>query len=326
MTKEQIFCFVGENEYALSKELARWKLTFSTKYGPENLTELQAKDEHVGTLIDVVSFGPFIAEKRLVIVRGFPKADKDEMSEIFEAVHPATVLLFVEPKPDKRLSSTKFIEKEAQVKEFLLPSAHELRRSLLTHAASQGIQCSSSSIEELITIVGDDERTLVTELDKLCLYCSEHKVLTEEHVELLAIPSGSQVIWKLTDLLGSGDTGGALKFFRRRIERGEDPYGIWVILLNLVKNLVLCVTAYHGGLRDERSISSAFGLHFLAVRSLLPLAKNIDLFKVKHILALALEADLALKSGGHHYAVDRPDELISLTESIILQCGELSTL
>jgi DNA polymerase III delta subunit len=129
------------------------------------------------------------------------------------------------------------------------------------------------------------------------------------------------VIWKLTDLIGSGRSIDALRFLRSRLERGEDPYGMWIILLNMVKNLVLVQSAFAEGITTERSIGEAFGVHPFSIRGILPLARILSREKVQELLCWVVNADIRLKSGGYHYSADRPQELVALTERLILSCA-----
>ena len=95
------------------------------KHGSENMLTLLSKEATLSALLDAVQTMPFIAEKRLVVVEGIPKLEKEECKELTASVHPQTVLLFADPKPDKRLSSVKELLATSDVKTFepLSPAA-----------------------------------------------------------------------------------------------------------------------------------------------------------------------------------------------------------
>ncbi len=82
-----VFFFTGENTYALSGELVRWKKKFREKHGDENFSEVTAKQASFSDLLDLVSAMPFIAEKRLVVIQGLPKLDKDEFKSLLDALN-----------------------------------------------------------------------------------------------------------------------------------------------------------------------------------------------------------------------------------------------
>jgi DNA polymerase-3 subunit delta len=314
------FFFTGENEYAVSREIMRWKEAFVAKHGMENLLLFDGGSLKLSDLLDAVETLPFIAEKRLVIVDGVPKFDRHEMEMLPGRIHPQTVAVIMDPSPDKRLSAVKALEKVAEVKRFPLLRRPELMMWLRTEIAQEGGSISQGAILALLDTVGEDQRVLSNELRKLILFVAGREI-TESDVETLSVPSGTQVIWKLTDLIGSGRATEALLFLKNRLERGEDPYGMWVILLNMVKNLVLVQAAIKEGITTERSIGEAFGVHPFSIRGILPLARILSHEKVCDLLQWVTDADIRLKSGGYHYSADRPQELVALTERVILACA-----
>lgn len=316
MTQDNLYFFTGENSYALSKELKRWKQGFVQKHGQENLHVLQGKTASYSDILDAVAVLPFIAEKRLVILEGIPKIEKDDFLELLEEIHPQTIVAFVDSKPDKRLSVVKELEKKAQVKSFPPLSDAELRSWIRALVTSLGSSMHQDALQALLSCVGHDQWTLETEVQKLA--AAAGGTIEESHIERYCVPSGTQVIWKLTDLIGSGRSRDAFLFLKSRIERGEDPYGLWVILLSMIKNLTLVFAALQEGGRDERGIAAMTGLHFMPVRGVLPLAKSMTMQRMKELVDTAARADIELKSGGYHYSSEKPNELIGLTERLIL--------
>lgn len=318
MSQGQLHLFTGENVYALEQELARWKQAFFAKHGSENFLELQAKDASLSDLLDAVSVMPFIAERRLFVLRGMPRIEKEEAASFAQSIHPQTVVVIADAKPDKRLSVTKEMMKLAEVQDFPVLSPRDLEMWGKAVVESSGASIQKEAWNMLLSIVGTDQWMLDAELRKLSAYAGGE--ITVHHVEEMAVPSGEQVIWRLTDLVGGRKADEALVFLRSRIERGEDPYGLWVILLNMVKNTALVWSGLQSGLRDERSISSAFGMHFLAVRGLLPLARALDKRGITALVGFASDADLALKTGGYHYTSEHQEEVIAVAERTILFC------
>jgi DNA polymerase III delta subunit len=88
----------------------------------------------------------------------------------------------------------------------------------------------------------------------------------------------------------------------------------------MIKNVTLVWAAMQEGLRDDKSIASAAGIHFFAVRGIVPLARSLDADRVKSLVFWATDADLALKTGGYHYTAEKQGEIIALTERAILLC------
>lgn len=319
MSEPVLYFFTGENDYALEKEVLRWKKAFCDKHGSENFLQLHAREASLSDILDAVSAMPFIAEKRLVLIRGIPKIDKEDIVTITENVHPQVLVAFVESKPDKRLGAVKALTEIADMKEFAPLSPRELGSWASALVQAEGGSIDEKSFSMLLQVVGTDQWTLESELKKLVLFAPDGKI-EPAHIDILAVPSGEQVVWKLTDMIGNRRADDALKFLANRLERGEDPYGIWSILLNMIKNVTLVWACLQEGVRDDKSIASAAGIHFFAVRGLLPLAKSLDAVRVRQLVRFATDADLALKTGGYHYTAEKQGEVIALTERAILMC------
>lgn len=325
----QFFFFAGENSYALLHEVQRWKQSFIQKHGPENFLTFPGPGQTVSSLMDAVATMPFIAEKRLVLCEGVPKIDKEGLAEVLEALHPQVVFVVYDTKIDKRLSIVKELFDKAEVKQFdALPPA-KLSAWIREYTASRGATIDADAERELLAIVGADQWMLQGELDKLAVYAGGHSAMssgsngaiTAAHVDLLCLPSGSQVVWQLTDLIGGRKSLQALRFFRRRLDRGEDAYGMWAILLNMIKNIGAVRMCLDAGINDERRISKASGANFFAVRGLLPLARSLDRERAKRLVDWAAAADVGLKTGEFKYTAERPEEVIALAERAILACA-----
>jgi DNA polymerase III delta subunit len=138
----QVFLFSGENLYEIDQEKRRWIEGFIEKHGEENLTRLDGKKLQARLLMDEIAASPFIAKKRLIVLIGIPKMEKGEMLQTSDVLHPQNVLLIVDPKPDKRLSSTKELLTIAEVKTFA--SLRDSRLSAWLVGQAQGLDSSLS--------------------------------------------------------------------------------------------------------------------------------------------------------------------------------------
>jgi DNA polymerase III subunit delta len=314
---ENLHLFTGENGFALRSELARWKKQFAAKHGPENLVQFPSSVP-LSDLLDATATMPFIAEKRLVIVDGLPKISKEEFAALLEGMHPAVILLFVDPKPDKRLALVKEVKKAATAHEFPVLSPSELRGWIASTLKEQSATITPDAVQALLTIVGTDQSMLDQELAKLALLSGG--AIEKHHVELAAVPSGSEVIWRLTDLLGSGKWAEALAFVRHAVDRGDDVYGLWSAVLYMLKNLVFVWAAVQSGERDDFAIAGAWGVPPMSVRSLKTLARSLSEEKLRSIVTFAIDSDIALKTGGYRFSAEHPEEVTALLEKTILAC------
>jgi DNA polymerase III delta subunit len=314
----QIFLFSGDNHYEIDQEKLRWVQGFIQKHGEENLTRIDGKKQSAKLLMDEIAASPFIAEKRLIVILGIPKLEKGEMLELENILHPQNLLLFVDPKPDKRLSSTKELLTIAEVKQFTPLRGERLIGWLANQAEKSGSSLPHKSAQHLINTVGEDQMLLSAEIVKLATFTGGNPISCED-IDTLVLLSEEQAGWKLMDLLAMGKCNEALVFTKELLQKGESPYAMWNRLLWIVAQLTLVSSALEDGIAAPPAITKSTGVKFGAARTLIPMAKKIDKKKLTTIISGFTETDHALKTGGYKSTVEAPEELMSLIDrSIVL--------
>ncbi len=312
-----IFLFTGENAFALREEKKRWISEFVKKHGEENMVRVAGKHLTFRGLLDEVAVAPFIAERRLVVVEGLPLLTKEEVEGLPERVHLQTVVLFIEPKIDKRLAGGKQLLQTAEVKEFALLSGKAMLEWIHAFVISLGASIDVHATSLLLELLGSDQDMLAEELRKLALFANGRPI-DASMVGELTLPTFEGVVWTLTDLLSAGRREEALLYAHRHLERGGDAYGLWAVLLGMLKNVVAVASARSSGQRDIRVIAEDLQVHFFAVRTLLPYASRIDPSALKRFLSDTVDADIALKTGAHRATDEAPQELLALIDRFIL--------
>jgi DNA polymerase III subunit delta len=315
----QIYLFTGENAYVLREERRRWTAEFVKKYGDENCVRMSGQSLSARELLDDVSIQPFLAEKRMVVIDGMPRFSADEIEMLARNIHPQVIAVFVDPKPDKRIAGTKKLLDIADVKEFKPLKGPQLRTWIASFMKQQGLAMQPKALDLLLEFVGENQDVLAQEIAKLALY-AQGRTLTPDDIELMVIPTDEGVIWKISDLLASGSRDAALQYARRLLSRGGDAYGLWAILLNMLKNLVAVSAAMQSGNHSMKDIAEASGVHIFAVRSLQSHAQRINAAALASFLTWTVRADRDLKTGAYRSTDDAPQELLSLIDRFILKC------
>ncbi len=288
----QLYLFTGENAFQLREERRLWKERFLEKHGDENLLTLPAQGLDFRSLLDSACVAPFIGDKRLIVIDGIPRFEKEQVESLPGMIHPSTIILFCEAKPDKRLGGVKALQKIAETKEFIPLGGGPLIGWVRARAAVLGSPLDVSAAEELVRICGEDQETLARELDKLSTYAAGADVGSQT-VRLLAVPSGEQEIWNLSGFLAAG----------------EDAHSVWAILLWMLRSLVAVHAASASGDRNPATIASSAGVPFPTVRNFLPLAGRVTEPGLRRVVGWAADADIALKTGGYRATGEAPQEL-----------------
>jgi len=313
------FVFTGENQYALFEEKKRWIQEFVKKHGEDNMIRLEGKSQTLRTLLDEVAMMPFLAERRLFVIDGIPKISKEEVDLLLEQIHPQVIVLFVDPKPDKRLAGVKQLLAKAEAKEFAPMKGPKLAEWVSSVAKAHGAVLEPAARDQLVEFVGEDQELLLHELEKLALF-ARGKSITKADVERMTIPSDEGVIWKMTDLLGAGKKKEASAFAAKMLERGGDAYGLWAILLSFLKNVASVRVALDGGVSSSKEIAEETGVHPFALRSLLPYVQKTKTSDLRTFLRWATESDIRLKTGQLRATDEAPEEIRALIDRFLLTC------
>lgn len=310
--------FTGENSFELLREKVRWIVEFSKKYGEENVSRIDGSVSSMRSLLDEVSVLPFLAEKRLIVIEGIPKSSKEDIALLIQCIHPAALVLIVDAKPDKRSGGVKEILKCAVPHVFDPLVNAALQKWMQSYAIEKGITLELSAIQALLEYTGSEQAILAQEIEKLASYVPGKKVSKNE-VELLSLPTDEGIVWKISDLLASGNKQAALLFAHRLISRGGDAYGLWAILSSMLKNLVLVHAAAEAGMRSQEEVASATGIHPFAVRSLFQYCKRIHHNDLKEFLGWVASAERGLKTGEFRPTNEAPQEIDALVDAFILK-------
>lgn len=312
----QIFLFTGENLYELRQERSRWVQEFSQKHGMENLLNTDVKSLSFTQMLDEISVAPFIAEKRLVVVDGIPKLEKEQVALLANSIHPQVLLLFVEPKPDKRLSATKELLKIATVKTFQPLRGSALIAWLCTLASQAGSTLSTSDAEFLISLVGQDQTLLANEVTKLATFADDRPI-SREDIEQLVMLSTEQAVWQLMDLLGAAKQAEALQYTNTLLKRGENAHGLWSMFLWMVAQFSQVATFVLEGNTNTQDIAKSCGMHPNTARSLTALARSYTKQRLQQFIHYIAESDVLLKTGGFKATDQSPEELNAVLDTRI---------
>lgn len=314
-----LYLFTGENAFLLREERRRWVGEFARKYGEENSSRVDGSTATVRDLLDEVGVMPFLAEKRLVMAEGIPRASKEEMQSLAAQIHPQVLLLVVDPKPDKRLAGVKELIKLAELKEFAPIKGAQMRSWMQSYARDRGTSFAPGGAEALHEFLGDDQDQIAQEIRKLSL-AAAGRPITAQDVDLHVIPTDEGVIWKISDLLADGRNADALSFARRLVDRGGNAYGLWSILLSMLKNLVAVSAALDAGHRSSKDLAEETGVHPFAVRSLQSHAGRMKSGQLASFLSWSAQADRDLKTGAYRTTDGEEQELLALIDRFILMC------
>ncbi len=182
-----VFLFTGEEQFLLDKELFRRKENFVLKYGQDSVFPFDVENFDLGILKQAIYGGGLFVTKKMVVLNGIPLDATAKLSQEKKIpietflddflrregkIPEETLLVFVSPKPDKRLKLFKFLERNTTVKEFKQYKERELKEFIISQLS--GIYIPNDVVEYFLIKVGADLYRLRFECEKLKIRCEAH--------------------------------------------------------------------------------------------------------------------------------------------------------
>lgn len=331
-----LFLFTGQETFLLHQKLKEWRKAFEEKHGDMNLDVLDGKGVEIGEMIAHVEAAPFLGERRLVIIENLPESPKtrnadkitkkDEKREgelqklidFLPKIPESSVVVFVQPNPDKRKSLYKKCVQLGQVKEFKEMSGGELSKWIQIRVQQLGGSINSSSVDYLTSQAGQDLWKLEQELKKLVAYC-DGKPIDKVCIDHLVVPTIEANIFHLTDALGAKNHKKAIQNLHRSMAAGENLRQIFYMIVRQFR-LFLQVGGYLSNFptTTPANIASTLKIHPFVAKNTVAQLKNFKLSEIKAAYSRLLEIDVALKSSKIRITVEDQDELALAIEKFVL--------
>lgn len=331
MDKKTIFLFFGENTFLLAGELKRWRTEFEKKFGGDiNVALLEENDALTSNEIrTALESAPFLADKRLVIIKNFLKngesQDQEKIAGFLEKIPESTVAVFYEEaSPDKRTKLFRKLKEIAEIKEFFLLSESQTLAWIKKQATLENLRMGPGVEKTLLEQTGPNLWALDSELKKISAYC-KNRAATAEDIKLLTSPNLSTSIFKLTDVISEKRTDQAINLFHILIESGEDIYRAFAMLIRHFRILLLLADLLaHGTKKTElftemKKYNAEF--HPYAISQATKQVQNFSLEQLKKIYGKLAELDLQMKIGEIHEESGDKREIMLAIEKFIISCA-----
>jgi DNA polymerase III subunit delta len=275
-----------------------------------NTSEFEGQNASVHEVINAVSSYPFLADKRLVIVKGMlewitrkgagdtGKKAVATLEENLPHLPDTARLVFVERTT---LSDNDKLVKLAQsapngyVKNFAMPK--DLSQWIVQRAKEYDSEIAPRAAFALAEVVSGDLRRADNELYKLVNYVEPGQTILEDDVAALTPYVAEANIFKMTDALGMGNGKLAMQLMHRLLEEKEnDPFSLFGMITRQFRLLLL--TKEHlvtGG--GPNSLAGAIKVAPFVAQNLAKQSRAFTLPQLEQIYHLLLDYDFKMKTG-----------------------------
>ena len=201
--------------------------------------------------------GPFLADKRRVVVRGlgtrFERRRSSQswskteasglgewagLSEYLVLVPKTTNLVFVDGALTASNPLLKEIKPHASTRLFSRPNPRELRQWIRTRVASIGADIEPDAVEELAKTIGNDLRVIAMELEKLSLYKSGTAIHHKDVIDMVSYIRDA-TIFPAVDAILEGRFADAVRMVHQILGSGGSPSYLLAMLSRQVRLLMI---------------------------------------------------------------------------------------
>lgn len=313
-----LYILAGQDDFSLNQSLEEIKRSIGDReLLAANTTVLDGGEVTPDQLRVVCKTAPFLARKRLVIVRGLldrfeakgksgsPEGKASAVSQQNEYkalvtsikdVPDSTILVLVDGKVGSGNPLFKVLSTKATVKLFPLLKNAELCRWIQKRVKEEGGNISLPAVELLAKLVGNNLWIMKSEIEKLILFASGRRI-EEEDVTRLVGCAREVSVFAMVDAILEFKAQAAEQSLYQLLERGAHPAHLLVMLSRQVRMVVRAKEMRNQGrsegeIRDRLALTSEFALH-----KTLEQANRYSLERLRQVYHKLLETDLSIKTG-----------------------------
>ncbi len=313
--KPAFYVFHGADEFTRAETLA----DFKRRLGPPdtvdlNTTVLSGKSFTLAELHHACDAIPFLAEKRLVIVKGgltklaarrgqeLSAAQQkilESLADYLPRLPETTRLVFIEEKPlPASHPIVKLAQQEARgyIKRFDPPDAKALPRWIEKRVRMYGGEIEPRSAHELAAVVGADLRLLDQEIVKLVTYTNAERAITKTDIEVLVPYSQGAVIFDMVDALGQRDGRTAAQTLHRLLDAGEHPLALLGMIVRQFRLLIQVAELQAEGATAQNA-AQTLKIHPFPARKLYNQAAYFTAAQLETVYRHLLDTDVEIKTG-----------------------------
>jgi DNA polymerase-3 subunit delta len=267
-----------------------------------NLDVVFGPEAEAGAVLAQCAAYPMMAERRVVIVRGFEKLSGNERFKSYaEQPNPtAVVLLLCTGKPNLSQHPYRALKQHAVWAEFKPLYDDKLPGWIAQRLKTKGIKPEGAAAQMIAEAAGSDLRTVASEIDKLIAYIGAQTVLTEDDVVRAAGHSREHNVFELQKAVGQGDYVRALAICEALLSQASNRQSEALRIVAVLTGYFTKLWKLSGCLRDrmpEKAMAGHIGVSPYYLREYLLSLRHFGTAQIRLAFEALLAADAELKGG-----------------------------
>lgn len=304
-TKElaPLYLFYGEEGFLIEEYIKKIiDIAVSPDYREANYVSLDARETNISDLLFWAKTFPFLAEKRLAIVRNANelKGNEKNLEAYCHDPFSETIIIFVinQKEPHRGKVFFQIIATKGWAVPFPRLREKEAAAWIGKKFAAMQYSINSQARELLLEKVGTSLQSLAQEIEKIITFAGEKNVIELSDVEAVVGRSRLENLFNLADSIGQKKMEKALGILDRLLISGETHLGILGMIQRQFRLIWQVKELAENGL-NSGAIAKKMGQPPWLVQKLLNQSQGFDLEQLQSFFINFLQADLELKNSDH---------------------------
>jgi len=306
-----ILFLYGEDTFRSRQQLNKMVAKFKVDRDPTglNVTIPDITEERPETILEEIHAAPFLAEKRLVVIKGLLGSKEKRLQELFleklkkNDFPVSTILLLWEEENDFKKATNvvkelfSLLQKEKYAQCFDILNGPKLAAFIEEEVQEHGATISKEAVVYLTENSRDDLWLVESTLQQLFALC-EGREITLSDVKQFVSERYDDNIFNLVDAIIAGKGEKVFPMLEEQYKKGEDATFVFSMLIRQFRILLTLRDLLDRGVNANDGLAKEMGLHPFVVKKSLPFAKQYSLAHLKEIYTALLDLDKKTKTGG----------------------------
>ena len=307
----RFYIFHGDDEFSLTKTVAKMRADMAAiDSAGLNTTEFDGSNATAADVLSAVSAFPFLADRRLVIVKGMiahvtrkgaGETGKKQIKRLLDDLPylPKWArLVFVERQ--KVVANSKLLklaQSDPSGFEKAFSAPKNLTGWLMQHAKTEyDTVLELVGAQALASVVNSDLRRADNELLKLASYTGGDPI-TEDTVALLTPYTSETRIWDMIDAMAAGRGDQAMAMLHQVLaEPDQDGFRVWALFVRQFRLMLLTKEHLESG-GTAATLPDAIGIKAFPARKLPGQVQPFSLENLENVYRKLLDYDRQVKTG-----------------------------
>lgn len=319
----RLYVLFGEEQFLLQKDLQTLRgKTVDPLSEAFNYHRFNSENFDVRDFSDAVENLPMMAERTMVQVDDIdffklPESEREHVIAVLSDIpdYCTVVLAYLTTtyNPDKRLKKLyDAIENNADVILYERQGQRELTTWIMQHFAAQNKKISPELCAYLIELTGGMMKTMEGEIEKIAAYSGADSIVKQD-IDAVTEPVLDAAVFQMTDDLGQGQYGAALRRLHQLLQMQQEPLSILGAVGGHIRRLGAARTLLDHG-RGAGDLAKLCGIRDYPARKTMEMARRFSAAFCARAASLVVETDMKMKTSF--------DDNQRLLEMLILQLAQ----